>query len=160
PGDTLIVPSEYGGADRFGWNPVEKSPVEDVGDLAALLARGKPVLRIHPSVVAAWQPPPDGDQPPLSDRIRVLLNPSVNEEEDVDLLSETDPDAPAGDDPNSFCSPSRPVTLGDHCNAVGELARRSAAAIGLPEAIVDSLEFAGKLHDLGKLDPRFQAWLC
>jgi CRISPR-associated endonuclease/helicase Cas3 len=237
PGDTLIVPSEYGGSDRFGWNPVEKSPVEDVGDLAALLARGKPVLRIHPSVVAAWQPPPDGDQPPLADRIRVLLNPSENEEdegdppdvekiletisshpnlppwaslacekllgdtrrvlldysmgvaerydlvlrgrqrlrlnelrrligeqepeeEDGDLLSETDPDAPAGDDPNSFCSPLRPVTLGDHCNAVGELAKRSATAIGLPESIVDSLEFSGKLHDLGKLDPRFQAWLC
>ena len=42
---------------------------------------------------------------------------------------------------------------------MGELARRRAAAIGLPEDVADSLEFAGLLHDLGKLDPRFQAWL-
>src|SRR5262249_35662562 len=30
PGDTLVVPSEYGGADAFGWNPQSQEPVPDV----------------------------------------------------------------------------------------------------------------------------------
>src|SRR5262249_62332660 len=33
PGDTLVVPSEYGGADAFGWDPLSREPVPDVGDL-------------------------------------------------------------------------------------------------------------------------------
>ena len=37
PGDTLIVPSSYGGCDRFGWHPASTAPVEDIGDLAALV---------------------------------------------------------------------------------------------------------------------------
>ncbi len=35
PGDMLIVPVEYGGCDRYGWNPDSGSPVEDVADDAA-----------------------------------------------------------------------------------------------------------------------------
>jgi CRISPR-associated endonuclease/helicase Cas3 len=33
PGDTLVVPSEYGGTDAFGWDPTSLVPVADVGDL-------------------------------------------------------------------------------------------------------------------------------
>jgi CRISPR-associated endonuclease/helicase Cas3 len=33
PGDTLVVPSEYGGADAFGWDAQSQEPVPDVGDL-------------------------------------------------------------------------------------------------------------------------------
>jgi CRISPR-associated endonuclease/helicase Cas3 len=33
PGDTLVVPSVYGGADVFGWDPASPDPVADVGDL-------------------------------------------------------------------------------------------------------------------------------
>src|SRR5262249_47794419 len=33
PGDTLVVPSEYGGADPFGWDAQSQEPVSDVGDL-------------------------------------------------------------------------------------------------------------------------------
>src|SRR5687767_13689465 len=34
PGDTIVVPSTYGGCDRFGWNPASTEPVTDVGDEA------------------------------------------------------------------------------------------------------------------------------
>jgi CRISPR-associated endonuclease/helicase Cas3 len=32
PGDTLVVPSAYGGADCFGWAPGLRNPVMDIGD--------------------------------------------------------------------------------------------------------------------------------
>ena len=39
PGDVLVVPSAYGGCDRFGWNPASESAVPD------LLAEGKLPVR-------------------------------------------------------------------------------------------------------------------
>ena len=35
PGDLIVVPTEYGGCDRFGWSPESSSHVIDVADLAA-----------------------------------------------------------------------------------------------------------------------------
>ncbi|NDR52549.1 type I-U CRISPR-associated helicase/endonuclease Cas3 [Actinomyces sp. 565] len=45
PGDTIVVPCEYGGLDRFGWNPSSKEPVKDISELASL-RRGQPILRL------------------------------------------------------------------------------------------------------------------
>ncbi|MDG4766832.1 type I-U CRISPR-associated helicase/endonuclease Cas3 [Solwaraspora sp. WMMD406] len=44
PGDTIVMPVEYGGCDRFGWHPASREPVVDVADLAK--RRGRPLLRI------------------------------------------------------------------------------------------------------------------
>ena len=83
PGDTIVVPTSYGGADRFGWDPEATEPVTDVGDLAAMLARGKPVLRIHADVVADWQPArPDSDRPTLDREISNLIKPPSTEVND------------------------------------------------------------------------------
>ncbi len=49
--------------------------------------------------------------------------------------------------------------LADHLGAVGEQARRVAERLGLPRVVVESLERAGRSHDLGKHDLRFQRWL-
>ncbi|GAB2932752.1 hypothetical protein GCM10027280_20570 [Micromonospora polyrhachis] len=46
PGDTIVLPTEYGGCDRFGWAPASTTGVVDVADLAA--RRGKPIVRIGP----------------------------------------------------------------------------------------------------------------
>ena len=51
------------------------------------------------------------------------------------------------------------VTLGQHLEGVADRAGRSAERLGLPSKIVNDLRLAGRLHDVGKADQRFQAQL-
>jgi len=53
PGDTIVVPARYGGADQFGWNPAADAPVRDIGDLVAA-RRGIAALRLRPELLKAW----------------------------------------------------------------------------------------------------------
>ena len=61
PGDVIVVPTTHPGPwHRLGDVPLgaaEPASALDVGDHAYLLARGKPILRLHPALVDAW---PDG----------------------------------------------------------------------------------------------------
>jgi CRISPR-associated endonuclease/helicase Cas3 len=52
-----------------------------------------------------------------------------------------------------------PVALTDHCKGVEEFAVKYGQACGLPVEIIHDLSLAALLHDLGKIDSRFQAWL-
>jgi CRISPR-associated endonuclease/helicase Cas3 len=51
PGDTIVVPALRGGLRDGSFDPSATSPVADLAEKAALLARGRPVLRVHPAVV-------------------------------------------------------------------------------------------------------------
>ena len=51
------------------------------------------------------------------------------------------------------------VPLSRHLDGVGERAGRIAKCLGLSEEIVEDLRLAGRLHDLGKVDIRFQEQL-
>lgn len=66
--------------------------------------------------------------------------------DETDALSETDEKADGV------------VTLSHHCTDVAAAARRFAAAC-LPTPFQTSMELAAPLHDLGKIDPRFQVML-
>ena len=57
PGDSLVVPSEYGGLDDYGWNPASEVPVRDVAELAAL-DRGQAALRIDEALAGRLGLPP------------------------------------------------------------------------------------------------------
>jgi CRISPR-associated endonuclease/helicase Cas3 len=53
PGDTLVVPSDRGGLDAFGWNPLARSPVQDVAAQAAAGLRGRTwAVRVAPGLLA------------------------------------------------------------------------------------------------------------
>ena len=51
------------------------------------------------------------------------------------------------------------VELERHGQAVAARARAVARRIGLSPALTDVIEHAGRLHDMGKADRRFQRWL-
>jgi CRISPR-associated endonuclease/helicase Cas3 len=54
PGDTLVVPSIYGGIDPASkcFDPAATEEVPDLAERASLLGRGRPLLRLHPRVLA------------------------------------------------------------------------------------------------------------
>lgn len=80
PGDTVVVPSGYGGISRGTWDPTALEPVTDVAERAALTQRGRGVLRLHPSVLATLFPgltappprPSDSEERAASDRELVV----------------------------------------------------------------------------------------
>ncbi len=51
------------------------------------------------------------------------------------------------------------VTLGSHLDGVGARARDYGTRLGFPTEILEDLQLAGRLHDLGKVDKRFQSQL-
>ena len=61
------------------------------------------------------------------------------------------------DEAGSFTATS--VNLSRHLDGVGERAGHIAERLGLPREIVGDLRLAGRLHDLGKVDSRFQSQL-
>ena len=58
---------------------------------------------------------------------------------------------------NSFTGAE--ITLRDHMDGVGDRAGRYARSLGLNEELEKDLRLAGRLHDIGKVDPRFQLQL-
>lgn len=51
------------------------------------------------------------------------------------------------------------VTLEEHSRQVGNLAKQFSELAGISSDLVSIVSMAGRLHDIGKADPRFQAWL-
>ncbi len=51
PGDTIVVPASYGGIRNGCFDASATEPVKDRAEQAELLARARPVLRLHPVVV-------------------------------------------------------------------------------------------------------------
>lgn len=68
-------------------------------------------------------------------------------------------DAASDDDTASTSQVGTRITLRQHGADVGELAARFARNLGLSEDLVEAITLAGRWHDLGKADRRFQVML-
>jgi CRISPR-associated endonuclease/helicase Cas3 len=180
PGDVIIVPASYGGCDQFGWNPESRKPVTDIADQCAWLTRWKPVLRLSRNQVPADALDEDNPQaispgvldavlatlPACPEPLRSRRNrlPPVPYPEGAGWLIEAKQRIapPAEDSPPVEAATAllgREVELGKHCGGVAERAVRMAKQAHLPDDLTRAVEIAARLHDVGKVDPRFQVWL-
>jgi CRISPR-associated endonuclease/helicase Cas3 len=51
PGDVIVVPSAWGGCDRWGWAPWKEEEVEDIGEDANEQGRGRVIVRVSPKLL-------------------------------------------------------------------------------------------------------------
>lgn len=89
PGNIVVLPASYKGADEFGWFPAGTAAVKDVAEELCLERRGKYYLRLHPNLAADWF---EAGQPDLIAEIQKSIKqwPSRLEEGEVpsDLYDE------------------------------------------------------------------------
>lgn len=202
PGDLVVLPTDAGGYDEFGWNP-------DAAELPVL-----DVSMLHQQVLPLVWPALETVTTEPSEGVRGVLDQLLSTDEELDfdavaagltelfrttetrgdfagLVSSTDwhaavhaarrsvdgtlhvplgrqigpglrPRAAAvrSDAFDELSYTAESVALADHLGTVGELAARIARSLGLRPTLVESVRRAGAFHDLGKADPRFQAWLA
>jgi CRISPR-associated endonuclease/helicase Cas3 len=182
----LLVPAEYGGCDRFGWAPGATEAVVDLGSLSRRRAR----IHCRPTgpapelaaLVAAIRAALDRDELSRSDAYRSIRGsvqawlkagagypqPHQRQLATTIQLPERGQVIPIGADeivvagrpPGRPEAGGEPVRYDTHVSAVEELTVRHAHACHVSSPGASALRLAARYHDLGKLDPRFQAWLA
>ncbi len=207
PGDTLIVPSTYGGIANGTWAPGATEAIVDAAEVTSLRQRGRAVLRMHPAVIidllgaAAPAPPVPAplDAESIDDREAVsewlsrtlsndlepavigLLTALAKESSGRGLRVERLPRSVEPADGEYFVVSTRSrvsfdgsevsteddrasftgveVPLVEHLAGVRDVAGQFADSLQLPSAIAADVRLAGRWHDVGKIDPRFQRLL-
>lgn len=136
PGSTLVLDAAIGGCDPFGWNPESREPVTDYGNTETRLRLLGPDDSDWHALARAQGMTRPGRVLPYPGGALVLAASEWTSEVAI-----------------------RPVTLSRHLRAVRARARVLATAVGLPDALVRAVAKAAAGHDVGKLDPRWQARL-
>ncbi len=85
PGQTIVMPSFYGGYDEYGWNPECKDKVKDIAEIAAKKVYNRDVFRIHPGVVAVWF---DENAPESVEKCREIIRTAINNFSEGDDLQD------------------------------------------------------------------------
>ena len=193
PGDLVVLPSDRGFLNEFGWDPSSASPVVDVSvvehglplNAAALqrlcgisisnlidralgitandedigeVERAEAVEQILTAVAAAT--PPGWDQAEWNALVVSLNRQIVTARNEVPRLPRRAADrGPRSDELDEMSLAAIAVNLDLHCQAVAVRARSIAERLGIPADLAEVVERAGRLHDIGKADRRFQRWL-
>jgi CRISPR-associated endonuclease/helicase Cas3 len=182
PGMLIVVPASYGGCDEWGWNPGCTEAVQDVGD-PVKLRLGRPMLRLHSRLAAQWGYGELAESLRTAEqkaevKSRIEAAGALGEDWVPETLSEL-AKCPAsrlrliGDSVNetlaaiagtsgfdqndSRSSYGTEIRLDKHLSNCKLLAEDFARE--LPELLRNTVMYAAALHDVGKADPRFQAWL-
>lgn len=195
PGDRIVVASDAGHMDRFGWNPGASECVPD----ASLPNLGLPLdavaiqrlcgLNLGDFVDTALRIADDDrdiDEAEQSEAVANLLTalgaaptpagwdaaewsgflgrlcPRVLEpRNEVPRLPVEAPEGePLSDEFDELSLSPVAVDLKEHGQAVGARARKVAEQVGLTDDLLEVVERAARLHDIGKADARFQRWLA
>src|ERR1039457_2776030 len=180
PGMMIVVPAQYGGCDEWGWNSESVKDVDDVGD-AVKLRMGRPMLRLHEKLASQWNyvelakrlreaelnefkdvlketPAGEGRAPWVAEVVSALTasrkgigHPKQELWAAVVGRAEFDQNGVG----SSYSQEA--VGLAIHLKGCG--AKAEAFASGLLPQLQRTVTRAAMLHDIGKADPRFQAWL-
>lgn len=187
PTDRVVISSEAGGLDAFGWAPRSRARVEDLGSLAArgpraILDRtglaseddrrrvdevavalaegavtGTEAARSLERPLTAVLPPAVDGRPLRSKRIAATHCALVRGA--ASLLDDGRILVVGRGSRSELAAAGRIVTLDDHQRGVEERAARTLEALGVHGPLAASVRRAARRHDEGKRDPRFQAWL-
>ena len=182
PSDTIVVPSVYGGTDRFGWNP-KASVTPDIADavnadeaekgvrrrcirldvaaktdseLAALVARFRDEHEpdVEAAILERFGLLRTGAKVDWAGRtVRCPIKPIAARANPVEPLSEEKDET---DDSSLIGRQS----LAMHTAGVVEHAKKFAAGCGISPELASDIHLAARLHDWGKCDERFQTWLA
>ena len=180
PGDTIIVPSGFGGADQFGWNPKE-ALTPDIADAVNAEEAEKGVRRRcvrldlaaknDSEVAALVEQFRREHKPDIASQILDRLGLSVpgakidwtgrvarcplkpRENKSIEPLTEES-------DETDDSSLTGRQSLAEHTAGVVEYAKRFTAGCGLAAELATDIHLAARLHDWGKCDERFQTWLA
>ncbi len=162
-GDTIVVPSSYGGADSFGWHPESDIPVRDIGDETGNWVRLHPAFLEPPASVqiARLAQADEIDLVVLSDLLQRLDLRGVDTKKarqygsgiimprKIQLM----------DDGDAVSVTTVPILLDVHSEGVVIWVKQFALGCGIEADQLETLIQAARFHDTGKADPRFQAIL-
>ncbi len=162
-GATLVVDARIRGLERGLLDPAAKGPLRTVDDGEPWMSgttadAGESTAVSTPPVVAFRVRTADAGQPPVADpqwRERLRLAIDQSEEGEVTrwlIVEKWRHDAATEEDRSA----GRPQLLDEHHSWTELRARDLARRLGLPDAYVDMLAIAARLHDEGKRAKRWQ----
>jgi CRISPR-associated endonuclease/helicase Cas3 len=155
PGASVVVPSSYGGIGTHGTFDGKPSAVSD---------RSADALREHRNLqFQVHDAPPIDEDEDLEAQVRAWID---AEAQRGDLATWTWLDLghrwlfvsrlPIDDDDDGTTFRRSSVELERHLNGVQERTMATSRRLGLPRELAEDIALAARLHDLGKLDDRFQ----
>ncbi len=185
PGAVVLVDPSLGGLTAGSWDPTSSEPVSDLGDEAQQAYGRRVTIRLDPRIytdatdLVADEESDTSTRERISDWIEARLDGSpdtwmvealkrlkqgfdiqLGESRDYPIILEGTVDSSTWDGSDASASfTGAEVTLRAHMNGVGEKAASFACRIGLSRELQADLRLAGRLHDLGKVDRRFQSML-
>lgn len=194
PGDTVVLPTDRGLLDEFGWAPSSEEPVVDMSvavhglplSTASLrrlcgvtvtqdlidralgvseqdddVSAGDKELAVGQIISAIGASPPHGwkasDWEAFLTRLRREAVAGRNEVPRLTLKGKSETFSDDSRDERSLSVASRDLEM--HGKAVAARSREIAERLGIALDFLRVAEWAGRLHDVGKADWRFQRWL-